>query len=167
MSKFFKNKNNENCKKKPLLTVEFAQCFSKYLVYNISDAKKTFKETRNEKKAILEKTFMDLDEAIKKQGISSFETEICFELDLEPVKNKDGSSGYKYVLKDNFRHYFNKQAFRNRPSFSSLSLKYALENLTIKDFYDEFIERGFQVKLKRIEDNLCYLVLSGWSEKND
>jgi hypothetical protein len=115
----------------------------------------------------LKKTFIDLDEAIKKQGISSFETEICFELDLEPVKNKDGSSGYKYVLKDNFSHYLNKQAFINKTSFPSLYLKYALENLTIKDFYDEFMERGFQVKLKRVEDNLCYLVLSGWSEKND
>ena len=166
MLKFFKNKNNKNCERKPILTVEFAESFSKHLSYNISDAKKTFKETRNEKKAILKKTFMDLDEAIKKQGISSFETEICFELDLEPIKNKDGSSGYRYVFKDNnFKHYLNKQAFRNRPSCSFLSLKYALENLTIKDFYDEFIERGFQVKLKRIEDNLCYLVLSGWNEK--
>lgn len=164
MSKFFKSKNNENSEKKPILTVEFAECFSKFLSYNVSDAKKTFKETRNEKKAVLKKTFMDLDEAIKKQGVSSFETEICFELDLESVKNKDGSSGYRYVLKDNFSPYLNKQAFINRPSFSSLSLKYALENLTIKDFYYEFMERGFQVKLKRVEDNLCYLVLSGWSE---
>ena len=70
MLKFFKNKNNKNCKKErsPILTVEFAESFSRHLSYNISDAKKTFKETRNEKKAVLKKTFIDLDEAIKRRS---------------------------------------------------------------------------------------------------